>query len=516
MDIRYSVMTRDALIEANVALQSQNKIYAEKLAELTTHNKINDDKIEQLSFQLKELQRMLFGSKSERFLFTAPNQLGLFAPVPEPPVEEKKIGVPSHERSKRKEKPVRSVIPAHFKRVDVPIELTEDTTELVEIGEVVSEHYEYTPGSIYVARIVRKKYADPKNPDRGVLIAPMPSMPIDKCLAGATLLAIIIIDKYCDHIPLYRQRARLKRAGIFISSSTFDGWFKQSCDLLFPLYEALCKEVFSCDYLGVDETPIPVMDKETKGKTHRGWYWVFHDVLNGLVVFNYKPGRDGDAPEDHLKDFKGHLQTDAYGVYKKYETRPGIIPVGCMTHNRRYYDKALDSEHDPAEYMMKEIQQLYNIERKADQENYSHDQKKEIRQKEAVPILNRIKQWLDQECLAHAPSKLISKAIGYSLNHWEKLCIYTTDGRLRIDNNLIENTIRPVALGRKNYMFAGSHEGAQRGAMMYSFMASCKLNNVNPWEWLSDVLQRIKEHPANRLSELLPGKWKPLPKKIDM
>ena len=226
------------------------------------------------------------------------------------------------------------------------------------------------------------------------------------------------------------------------------------------------------------------------------------------MVFDYREGRSREGPEDILKNFKGHLQTDGYGAYDAFGERKDITLIHCMAHARRMFEKALDNDKVRAEYILTEMQKLYAIERECRQAGLSYEQRKQERQQKSVPILQSLKQWMKEEYIKTTPQGLLGKAIHYSLSRWEKLSRYTQDGMPEIDNNLVENAIRPVAIGRKNYLFAGSHEAAQRAAMMYSLFASCKKCEVNPEEWLKDVLNRISDHPINRIEELLPDNWK--------
>jgi transposase len=210
-----------------------------------------------------------------------------------------------------------------------------------------------------------------------------------------------------------------------------------------------------------------------------------------------------------LKDFKGYLQTDGYDVYDYFGRQNGVTLVGCMAHARRKFDEALPNDKQRAEHVLTLMQQLYAIERKAKEENLNFAQRYELRQQQAIPILNTLVQWMKEQYASVPDKSLIGRALFYSLQRWEKLCLYTTDGKLQIDNNLVENSIRPVAIGRKNYLFAGSHNAAQRAAMLYSLLGTCKINNINPYDWLRDVFERIPSHSINKIQELLPHNWKP-------
>jgi len=236
---------------------------------------------------------------------------------------------------------------------------------------------------------------------------------------------------------------------------------------------------------------------------------VYHAPVNRLVLFDYREGRGREGPNECLNNFSGFLQTDGYAVYEDFDKRSGITLLHCMAHARRMFDQALDNDRERAEYVLAQMQRLYAVERIGRDKSLSLEELYTLRQEQAVPVLENIKAWMMDTYPGVLPESTIGKAIGYALKRWDKLSLYTTDGRLQIDNNLVENAIRPVAIGRKNYLFAGSHDGARRAAMLYSFLGTCKINNVNPFEWLKDILRRIPSHSVNKLEQLLPNNWTP-------
>lgn len=452
---------------------------------------------------------MIFGAKSERFIPAAhSSQLNL---LEEPTVEaarEDVIIVDRYERAKKKEKhPVRQPFPASLPRQTTVIypEGFDQNSPEKPIGEEVTEVLEEIPGKFFVKRIVRPKYADPKG--EGVVIAQLPSRPIEKGLFGTLLLTRIIIEKYCDHLPLHRQLERMKRAGIKLAYSTVADVPAQLGELLAPLYNELVKQALSAKYIGVDETPHPVLDKDVKQKTHRGYFWVYQAVEQRLVLFDYKPGRGKSGPAELLKNFKGFLQTDGYQVYEEYGRRDDITLVGCMAHARRYFEKALDSHREKAQPIIELLQKVYEVEREIKLNSLSEQEILAARTKRSLPILNEMKKWLDDHLYTITPQSPLGKAIGYMHSRWENLTTYLDHAFLQIDNNLVENAIRPTVLGRKNYLFSGSHDAAQRSAMFYSFIGSCKMNEINPEEWLADVLEKIKDTKSSQLHTLLPNNW---------
>lgn len=474
--------------------------------------------IAMLRHQLSELQRLIFGSKQEKFIPSAinnPSQLNLG-------IEAETIAAHSHITSaqkieytrtttvteNKKEHPGRMKLPEHLERVEIILEPEQKQEHFKKIGEEVTEELEYTPGKIFVNRYVRPKYISADKEQ--IVIAPVPERPLPKAIAGAGLLTQIVIDKYVDHLPLYRQQERLKREGINIPYSTITGWVSNTCSLINPVYEALKKLVLQSNYLHADETPVKVLDRDKKGETHRGYFWAYHNSTDGLMLFDYQPGRGREGPQELLKDFKGHLQADGYTVYDFFKDKEEITVLHCMAHARRKFYEALDSDKPRAEHALQQFGLLYDIERKAKEKSFTAEQLLKLRQAEAKPLLEQLGKWMKDEYVNVLPKSVIGKALGYSIQRWNELMVYTSDAKLNIDNNPVENSIRPIAIGRKNYLFAGSHEAAQRSAMLYSLLGTCKLQQVNPFVWLKDVLQRINNHPINRIDELLPHYWKPI------
>ena len=446
-----------------------------------------------LRHELDQLKRLVFGSRHERFIPTTPQEqlaLGLSVEKAEAPAPAIQTG--------------RMKLPTDLPREQVILEPGEDVSGMKKIGEEITEELERIPGKLFVRQYVRPKYAKPQG--EGVVIAELPARPIDKGIPGPGLLAQIVIDKYTDHLPIHRQLQRFEREGIKLSSSTLTDWISGTCALLEPLYDTLKKKVLSADYLQADETPIKVLDKDKKGTTHRGYHWVYHAPNERLVLFDYRQGRGREGPNEILKDFKGYLQADGYAVYEDFDNKPGITLLNCMAHARRKFDEAKDNDLAKAEYALTEIQKIYAIERNAKTDGLSVAQRYQLRQEKSVPALHDLKRWMLENYKSVLPKSTIGQALHYSLERFDKLMRYTSDGKLEIDNNLVENAIRPVAIGRKNYLFAGSHNGAKRAAMLYSFLGTCKINEVNPFDWLRATLERIPTHPVNKLTDLLPCK----------
>jgi transposase len=458
-----------------------------------------------LKQELAQLKRMIFGSKSERHIGNDPSQLNLgldVEPGEHPEKETEQITYTRNKTDNKKGSAIRLALPSHLHREEHIIEPGEDITGARKIGEVVTEILEYTPGKFYVERYVRPKYVLPK--EERIVIGELPSFPIPRGNAGAGLLAHLLISKFVDHLPFYRQVQQFKRQDIEIAESTISGWFTASCRLLEPLYERLVKRVRGSSYLMADETPIPVQTKDKPGSTHKGYHWVYYSPLDKLVCFDYRKGRGRDGPEEFLELFRGMLQTDGYVAYDIYEKKDGITLFGCMAHARRKFEKAKDNDLKRAEYVLERMAKLYMTEREAREKGLSFEQRKELRVEQSLPVLRELEMWMKEQLPDILPKSSIGQAITYTLGLWNRLTRYIENGQVEIDNNLIENSIRPVALGRKNYLFAGSHEAAQQAAMIYSFLGTCKINKVEPLGWLKDVLQRIQDHSIQKLDELLP------------
>jgi transposase len=469
-----------------------------------------------LLLEISQLKKMIYGSRQERFIPSLNNPAQLTLDVQAEQTlqcritEAKKISYTrvQSDVTVNKSHPGRMKLPEHLERREIIIAPPEDISLCKKIGEEITEELEYEPGKLYVNKIVRPKYAKPDN--GGIVTASMPERPLPKAIAGAGLLAQIVIDKYADHLPLYRQAERFKREGIQIPYSTITDWVSGTCALITPLYNTLKELILKSDYLHADESPIKVLDKNKKGETHKGYFWVYHNSLEGMVLFDYRPGRGREGPQEILKDFKGHLQTDGYPLYDFFKQQQDITVLHCMAHARRQFYDALENDKPRAEHALAQFGLLYAIERKAADQSLSAETKMQLRQKEAIPILQNFEQWMKQEYIKVAPKSAIAKALQYSIGRWNELKIYTTDGKFNIDNNPVENSIRPVAIGRKNYLFAGSHEAAQRSAMLYSLLGTCKLHTVNPFIWLRDVLQRLPAYPINKVHDLLPQNWSSL------
>jgi len=477
-------------------------------------------RITDLTHQLAQLQKMIFGTRHERFVATDDNkpspQLTLnldaetiatckITDVKKVTVIRTKTAVTFH---KPKPHPGRMKLPETLRRETVILMPDCDVTGLKKIGEEITEILDFTPGEFYVKQYIRPKFVKPLSETNDTVItASLPGRMMEKCMAGEGLLAQILVDKYMDHLPLHRQLQRFARIGLTIAQSTINGWVKNTLLLFVALYELHKQQILNTGYINVDETGIRVLDDDKKGQSHKGFYWVYHSQELKASLFDYQPGRGREGPNNVLEKYQGFLQTDGYSTYDKIGAKEGIIHLGCMAHARRYFIEARDNDVPRADHALKMFQQLYAIEARIKDLALEGNDKLRLRMHEAVPILNAMKKWMTEEYIQVRPTSPIGKAIAYTLPRMEKLTVYTTNARLNIDNNPVENAIRPVAIGRKNYLFAGSHEAAQRAAMMYSFFNTCRLHKINPYEWLKDVLERIHLYKSSNLHELLPQNW---------
>lgn len=464
-----------------------------------------------LKFQIEQFKRAMYGSKKERFIASEnPEQLAIPFEIDQQEVAQAVESVKeqiTYEREKTSKKHQgRMALPSHLEVKEIILEPTQNVEGMKCIGQEITDELEYAPAKLFINRYIRNKYiseADDKG-NQQVKIADLDFRPIPKCIAGTHLLTQIIIDKFVDHLPLYRQIQRFSREGVDIPSSTIDSWVGLISQLLRPLYESHRQHTVKNGYLQADESPIKVQDKDKKGATHTGYMWVYHAPIPQSVYFDYRKGRGSEGPLEMLNGFEGYLQTDGYGVYPQFALKENVTQVACWAHARRYFEKALDYNKTNASHVMLLIQKLYEIERKATSENLSAQEKHALRLEESHPVLNEIGNYISVQSKLELPKSPLAKAYDYCLKRWDSLMAYLKDGNLHIDNNLVENAIRPLAIGRKNYLFAGSHEAAKNIAMYYSFFATCKKNNVNPSKWLHHVIENINDTKTSELHNLLP------------
>jgi transposase len=344
------------------------------------------------------------------------------------------------------------------------------------------------------------------------LIAPLPAHPIERCKFDVSILVMLVIQKYRYHLPVWRQQQLFKQYGIVLPYTTLVHLVSRVCDVLEPLWHLLLKEITSSRLVHSDETRYKVLDNTKKKgkKSHLGWIWAVMNPVQRTCCFLYQPGRGKKDIRHVLQGYKGFLMTDGYGVYTKYGRQPGITHQQCLAHTRRYFVQALENDAARAGYALENFfGPLYGIERSCKDQQLDYDAITQRRQSGSLPLLQDFREWLQTELPKTTPRTPIHKAIGYALQHFDGLLHYTMDGMLEPDNNCLEGQIRPITLGRHNHLFAGSHRGGQRDAMLYSFMATCKLHQIDPAKWLDDVLRRIGNTPEENRISLLPQNWQP-------
>jgi hypothetical protein len=341
-----------------------------------------------------------------------------------------------------------------------------------------------------------------------VVIAERLPEPIERGRPGPGLLAYIITSKYADHLPLYRLEGIFRREGLELSRRTMCDWMATCAELLEPIYKEMHRRVLQSKVIGTDDTTVPVLDP-TLGKARTGRLWLYRgDDGHPYLVFDYTPDRTAEGPERMLKGFEGYLQADAYPAYDRLFADGTIIEVGCWAHARRKFHEARTGAPEPAHIALAYIKRLYQVEDRA--EGLDDAGRLELRQKESRPILDQFEAWLKGPHPGVLPKSPMGEAIGYALNHWVALKRYLEAGFLKMDNNAVENGERTVALGRKNWLFAGSDRGGRTAAALISLTATCKALGADPYAYLRDVLDRISTHPHSRLHELLPDRWKEL------
>jgi transposase len=492
-----------------------------QIRELAATLRQQDQLIARLQHQLEQLLRRRYGKSSERI---DPDQLLLFAqeilvqaeptaPPAQPPASKAKAE--GHGRQR---------LPASLprKRIvhDVPAEdraCPECGARRQKIGEETREQLEYVPASLLVLEHVRPKYAC-RACAAQVVIAPRLPEPIEKGLPGAGLLAQVAVSKYADHLPLYRQEAIFRRHGVELSRSTLCDWMATAAELLEPLVREMTRRILLSKVVQTDDTPVTVQIPGGPGtKTGRLWTYLGCGA-NRFIVYDFTPDRSGDGPGRMLGGFTGYLQADAYSAYDRLFASGRIIEVGCWMHARRKFYEARTSDPERSHLVLAWIGQLYKVEeaaRKARGEHPEwddeawHAHRWSMRQQRSGPIWEAICVWLDAESAKALPKSPLGEAVAYARNHWDALVRPREAGLLELDNGASERALRPVALGRKNWLFCGSDRGGRTAAVLMSLTASCKAFSVEPFAYLRDVLQRVSTHPNSRIAELLPDRWKP-------
>ncbi len=495
--------------DADVARENEDlRARIRELAELT-------ERATDLAAQIEALKRYFFDRRRERFVdhpelpFPGDENEPEKPPfVDEAPDDEEPDIDPLRNKPRRRRgvKRVRDDLP----RKREVIEVAEDERRcqcgdvMQEIGEDITEELEYRPASFFVREIARKKYACKKHEEQGVVTPELPPRPIAKGMAGASLLAQIVTAKYKDHLPLHRQHGIYMRQGVDIAESTMVDWVRDVAALLTPVVEATREEILDAPIVSTDDTPICVQDRSHPKGSRKGFLWAYLGEP-GDVVFRYTKGRSRDGPLEFFGKYEGYVQADAYSGYDALFRRSRVAEVGCWAHARRRFFKALATAPEPAKYAIAAIRSLYQFEADATKADFDVDARRQLRQQESRPLLEMLRPWLKSLKSSVLPKSPIGKAVSYTLNQWDALSRFVEDGRLALDNNRTERAIRQVAIGRKNWMFAGSDAGGERAAAIYSVIGGCIELKVDPLEYLEDVIRRIAAGDDPRV--LTPPAW---------
>lgn len=518
---------RKAVVGKDAEISHKDALLSLKDAEISRKNA----EIKKLSDTLLWLRRKVFGKMSEKNLPLDPDQLLLFEQEHLTDEErarlDKEVEAAEQQMTKTitvKVKPSRRDLDTTGLPTEV-IDIYPDGTtdengklkdEYVEIGTDESSRLEHIAAKTYIKKtvihkVMLKSDSNNKTPeDRRIICARLPLAPVNRCMAGASVLADIIIGKFMYHLPFYRQIQQYKESGITISDSTMGGWYEAAVEKLKLLYDILRQHILQSEYIQIDESVLPVIDSE-KHKARKGYEWCVRDAIRGAVMFYYDRGsRGGKVAREILGAYKGAVQCDGYDAYDQFEKNDNITVYGCWAHARRKFVDALNENNRLATEALCFIRKIYKVESDANKAGLNADERKEQRLKISYPTIRLFETWMKETYLKVLPNSKMGDAIEYTYSLLPRLSRYVNDGRINIDNNLIENAIRPLALGRKNYLFCGNDASAYRAAIVYSLISTCKAADVDPRTWMEDVLRKIPYYQRDQrdLAELLPFNWK--------
>lgn len=498
-------------------LREREQVLAEKEALITRKERLlnlKDTTIAQLTHEIAVLRRFRFGKKSEQINGVQGSLLEEAVAADIAAIEEELHQLTDHpKKAAPREQPKRQALPPELPRIEIHHEPESSTCacgcQLERIGEDVAEKLDYIPGVAQVERHIRGKWACRQC--ETLTQAPAPAHVIDKGLASTGLLAHVLVAKYADHLPLYRQQKIFERAGVKIPVSTMADWVGVCGVRLQPLVDALRETILTHDVLHADETPIQILRPDTGRKTHRAYIWAYAPgAFESLkaVIYDFAPSRAGEHARAFLGDWRGKLVVDDYGGYKKTVSQDGVTEIGCMAHARRKFFELHDAHQSQlAAQALDYIGELYAIEREA--KALDATERWRLRQERAKPIADRLHAWMLAQRSRVPDGSGTAKALDYSLKRWVALTRYLDDGAVPIDNNYLENRIRPIAQGRRSWLFAGSLRAGRRAAAVMSLIQSANLNGLDPHAYLKDILTRLPTHPNSRIDELLPHNWQP-------
>lgn len=501
--------------KAVASLEEARKLIEVIGGELDSANR----EIAQLRHRVDQLCRTVFGRRSEKGVVVEQGVLPFVTAAgqvaedtsDEHAAEEAASEVRAHQRRHRGRKPLPKDLPREqVEIVPDPRELVcaACTSEKVRIGSDRTEELDYQPASFFIRQYVRPKYACPSC-QSGVVQASLPARPIEKGRPGPGLLAHVVTSKYADHLPLYRIEQILGRQGIEVSRRSLSEWNGAVADLLAPIVEAIKQQILAGEWIQSDDTGLEVQDPEREPAYRQGYLWVYRGA-RADVVYDFTWQRNRDGPMKMLETYAGYLQADAAPAFNDvYQLRP-IKEVGCWAHARRYFKEAVATAAVEATRVLLWIGELYGIERSARERRLDADARTALREQRSRPILERIRLSLNDLAVTALPKSPLGEATAYTIRQWVALTRYLEHGALEIDNNGAENALRPIVLGRKNWLFCGSEAAAHRAAILCSLVNTCKAHQINPFAYLRDVIDRISTHPASRVDELTPRIWKEL------
>jgi transposase len=510
-------VTFDELLQRCALLERENAAQQKELSAKDQAIALKDQEIELLRYELKQRLAELYGRRRERFEGHPRlpfEESGLETAIDENPQkweapDEETIEVAAHERRPRRIARLPENLPHEIETIELPAEDRQCHLchgEMEPMGYTPSQRLDYRPARYVVKETRRVKYSCPRCHE-GVISAPLPTQAIERGLAAAGLLSHVVVSKYVDHLPLHRLEGIFAREGIEVSKSTMCDWVAGAASRLEPLVDLLRERVLVSYVIQTDDTPITVLERAAKGGSRRSYLWCYLGD-EGDVVIDFTAGRGREGPSRMLHGYQGYLQADAYSGYHEVFARQPVVEVGCWAHARRYFFDAKDLHKGECEHVLKRIGALYAIEAQARECQLSFVEREALRAEKSKPILAELRRWLLDHKDRILPKSPLGQAIGYAMHQWEALNRYAGDGRLSIDNNASERTLRHIAVGRKNWVFAGSHEGGRRAATIYSIVMTCKRNGVEPFAYLAEVFERIPACPRKDLWRLTPRGWK--------